>query len=301
MGSVVMSIDAELGWGFHDVASPPPDRLAAARRGWRQLVDLLDEYRVPATWAVVGHLFLAGCDGEHAAHPTALDWFERERTSWRDRPDLRFAPELVADVLGARVDHDVGSHTFSHVDAGEPWVDREVFLAELVAANEAAGSLGVEPRSFVFPRNVVGFRETLAEAGLDVYRGPRRLPEGGLARSFGKLVEATDPERARLVQPSVDEHGLVEVPPSLYLYGFEGLARTVVESVWTDPVVAQAKHGIERAARTSGVFHVWLHPNNLVDARDVRRLRAVLEHISRLRRTGGLVVETMADVADRIR
>ncbi|MFW6384983.1 MAG: polysaccharide deacetylase family protein [Halodesulfurarchaeum sp.] len=300
MGSVVISIDAELGWGFHDLDEPTVRLVEASREGWKTLLDLLSEYQIPATWAVVGHLFLEECDGRHADHPTPPGWFDREQGEWKDRPDLRFGGSLITKLLNADVGHDVGSHSFSHVVFDDPRITREIVAAELAAAADAADRYGVEFESFVFPRNAVGYRDVLADAGYTVYRGERIQPSAGVARSVDKLARAIDPDRVRLVEPYVDEYGLVDVPPSLFLFGFEGVPRTVVESVWADPMVRQAKHGIDRASRDDGVFHIWLHPSQLVSERDVRRVRAVLEHVDRRRRDSGLAVETMADVAKRL-
>jgi peptidoglycan/xylan/chitin deacetylase (PgdA/CDA1 family) len=58
----VISVDAELGWGFHDI-DPPTSRVEAARTGWKRLAGLFNEYDVPATWAVVGRQ----CDEQHWA------------------------------------------------------------------------------------------------------------------------------------------------------------------------------------------------------------------------------------------
>jgi peptidoglycan/xylan/chitin deacetylase (PgdA/CDA1 family) len=300
MGSVVISVDAELGWGFHDRTAPPMDLVEASREGWRLLLDLCSEYGIPTTWAVVGHLLLEDCDGVHADHPAPAGWFERERREWRDRPELRFGGDLIPRLLAADPGHDVGCHTFSHVVFDDERVTRETVRAELEAAIQAGRRHGIEYDAFVFPRNAVGYRDLLAEAGFTVYRGARSRPPEGPRRALAKLAAAVDPRRVRLVEPSVDEYGLVDVPPSLFLFGFEGRPRTVVETVWDDPVVRQAKHGIDRAATQDGIFHMWLHPCQLVDERDVTRVRSVLAHVDRRRQESDLTVETMADVADRV-
>ena len=43
MGAVVISIDAELGWGFHDYPAEerPTDRIERSRWGWTQLAETL--------------------------------------------------------------------------------------------------------------------------------------------------------------------------------------------------------------------------------------------------------------------
>lgn len=295
MGSVVISLDAELGWGFHDLPEPPTDRVENAREGWRTMLELCDRFEVPATWAVVGHLMLETCDGTHADHPAPDGWFERERTSWRDREDLRFGPDLVRAVLASSVDHELGCHSFSHVLFGRPETSAELARAELRRCQEIAAQWGLTVDSFVYPRNDVGHRAVLAEAGFDAYRGTTPTADGV------RGVVGTLTGQSLLVEPRIDDYGLVNVPASAFLFGFEGPIRTVAEAVWEDPMVATARRGIDQASDGDGVFHMWLHPNNLVDDRDRERMRAILEHVDRRRATTDLTVETMGAVATRLR
>ncbi|OLZ40434.1 polysaccharide deacetylase [Natrinema saccharevitans] len=295
MGSVVISLDAELGWGFHDLVTPPTERVEAGRRGWSVMLELLEEFEVPATWAVVGHLMLDSCDGVHADHPAPEGWFARERGEWADREDLRYGPDLVAAVLEADADHEFASHSFSHVLFGRPETDRELAAAELERSREIAADWNRSIDTLVYPRNDVGHRDVLAEQGVTAYRG--RSPTRDGVRG---LFDSTVRDRSMLVEPVVDEYGLVNVPASMFLFGFEGAARTVAESIWADPMVELARRGIDEAARTDGLFHMWLHPNNLTDERDDRRMRAILSHLDRQRAATDLRVETIADVAGRV-
>ncbi len=292
-GSVVLSLDAELGWGFHDLESPPPQRVEAGRRGWSTMLKLLDEFEIPATWGVVGHLLLDSCDGRHADHPAPDGWFERERTEWRDREELRFGTDLVAALLEADVDHEFASHSFSHVLFSE--IDRELAVAELERSREIATEWGESFDSFIYPRNEVGHRDVLAEQGVRAYRGRTPYREGSRV-----VFDSAIRDRSLLVDPVIDEHGLVNVPASLFLFGFEGAARTVAESVWADPMVRVAKAGIDEAVRSNGLFHMWLHPNNLTHERDDRRMRTILSYLDRRRAETDLSVETIGDVARRI-
>jgi peptidoglycan/xylan/chitin deacetylase (PgdA/CDA1 family) len=295
VGSVVISLDAELGWGFHDLADPPTERVEAGRRGWSVMLELFEEFDIPATWAVVGHLMLDDCDGVHADHPAPDGWFDRERTDWADRDDLRYAPDLVTDLLQSDADHEFASHSFSHALFGRPETDREFAVAELERSREIAADWNESIDSFVYPRNDIGHREVLAEQGVSAYRG--RSPTRDGVRG---IFDSTIRDRSMLVEPAVDEYGLVNVPASMFLFGFEGPARTVAESIWTDPMVELARSGIDEAARTDGLFHMWLHPNNLTHERDDRRMRAILSHLERRRTATDLTVETMGDVARRV-
>lgn len=295
MGTVVISIDAELGWGFHDLQTLP-ERIEHARDGWQYLVDLLDEYDLPATWAVVGHLLLEECDGTHGDHPLGPDWFSRERTTWAQRPDLRFADGLVEAVRESGPDHEIGCHTFSHVEFGAPQTSAEVARAELAASQRAATARGIELSSLVFPRNSIGHRRELAAAGFDCYRGRTPNPDSPTR----KLLDATDgTPTPRIVQPAVDDWGLVNLPASLHLFGFEGLARTLVEPVFGDPIVEHVERGLAAVADDDGVFHVWLHPSSVSDERDRSRIRQICERIDAYR--PAVDVATMATVAEQIR
>ncbi|WP_247004881.1 polysaccharide deacetylase family protein [Halosolutus gelatinilyticus] len=295
MGSVVLSLDAELGWGFHDFDVLPRERVESGRRGWTAMLELLAEFEIPATWGVVGHLMLESCDGRHPAHPAPEGWFERERTDWRDREELRFGPDLVTALLESDVDHEFASHSFSHVLFDDPTTDRELAVAELERCEDLAAAWGQSIESFIFPRNETGHRDVLAEVGIAAYRGRTPFREG-----TGAIFDSTVRNRSFLVEPIVDEYGLVNVPASLFLFGFEGRARTVAESIWADPMIAVARRGIDEAARADGIFHMWLHPNNLTDERDDRRMRTILSYLDRRRAETDLTVETMADVAHRV-
>jgi peptidoglycan/xylan/chitin deacetylase (PgdA/CDA1 family) len=300
MGSVVFSVDAELGWGFSDFDQPPASRIDGAREGWRTLLAAFESNDVPATWAVVGHLFLDSCDGRHADHPSIPGWFDRERGAWNTRPDLRFGRDLITEVTSSPVSHDIACHSFSHVLFGDPETTHEIAYAELAAAVDAAAAAGIEFESFVFPRNSVGHRELLSEFGFRCYRGARSEPAGRLQRTVHKLRMAARTSAVGLETPTIDEYGLVNVPPSLYLFGFEGWPRGILTALWDDPVVSIAKRGIDRACNEDGLFHLWLHPNNILGESDRTRVGRIVEYAAAKRDTTDLRIETMADVAARV-
>lgn len=302
MATVVISVDAELAWGSHDFESVPTDRVESAREGWRTLVDRFSLYEVPATWAVVGHLFLADCEGEHPDHPSLDGWFEADPGGPASTNERWFADGLVDALEESPLEHDVGGHSFSHRQLS-PDLDREIARAEIAATVEAAAERGFDLDSFVHPGNVIGHRDLLADHGFTCYRGRRPgLPyDGTPVEPARKLLSGVVGGPPRLVEPGVDEHGLVDVPASLYLFDIDGAPSRALHRAGFDPVVDRAKRGIEAAAERDGVYHLWLHPNNLVDASDVDRVERVLEHVDIVRSRTDLTVETMATVAERVR
>ena len=302
VGEVVFSIDAELAWGYHDL-DRAPDRVDNARQAWHTALRLLRKHDVPATWAIVGHLLLQECDGRHESHPLGPSWFpcEAGRVGPTTDDDWR-APNLVEAVRVADQDHEIASHSFSHVLLND--VDREVAAAEAAESVAAAERAGIDLESFVFPRNMVAHLDALAEHGFSCYRGtrPSRWYEDSRLRPLLKFVDwspvGTEPP---LVTPRLDEHGLVDVPASLYLFSFEGFGRRAASLVGRKPVVEVAKRGIDKAVDADGVFHMWLHPHNLLQPDGEERLDAILEYLSRRRAETDLTVQTMSEVARDVR
>ncbi len=144
-----------------------------------------------------------------------------------DREDLRYGPDLVADVLASDAGHEFASHSFSHVLFGRAETDRELADAELERSRELAADWDQSIDSFVYPRNDVGHRDVLADHSVTAYRG-RSPTRDGVRGVFDSTVR----DRSMLVEPTIDEYGLVNVPASMFLFGFEGPARTVAESIW---------------------------------------------------------------------
>lgn len=301
MGTVVISLDAELAWGFHDLEDGPDGRIGGARDGWRALLALFDEFEIPATWGIVGHLFLDECDGRHGSLAAPDGWFSNDPGGRADDRSVRFAPDLVRAVRDAAVGHEIATHTFSHVEFGQAGTTRAMAASELRESTRLADAWDLDVASMIFPRNTVGHRDVLSEFGIRAYRGrsPDRWYHGRRAEPAWKSLSLTLGRDPPVVTPSVDRFGLVNIPASLYLFCFEGLPRRLADRVVGDPVVRAAKRGIDAAAASDGTCHLWLHPNNLRTPADIERVRSVLEYLAATVSTTGLEVATMDDVARR--
>jgi len=303
-GSLVISIDAELGWGVHDLRSLPETwkrRVAASRQAWLQLLELFETYRIPATWAIVGHLLVADGQQFHDRHPLSGDWFEQARHGLAESPSRWVGSDLVEAIRSSSVEHEIGSHSFSHVVFDE--VTEEVARAECQFAREVGQLHGYDFRSFVFPRNAVAHVSALSEAGFECFRGhpPPRLPAIPGLRGGALLAGAvTGLFGPPLVSPTTTDEGLVNVPASMFLGGYRGNLSSVLATVDDDPAVRLAKQGIDRACDTQGLLHLWLHPGDLTDNAYIRRVRRVLSYAARQRDSRDLRIEKMGDVARRV-
>src|SRR5262249_51631195 len=114
-GLFILSLDTEIAWGTYG-----PKELSRFQASFdsnrfliRRLLDLLDRYSIPATFAVVSHLFLRYCTG----HPDVL----QPHYAWASEPDSArdpcsdvehapwyYGPDIIAAIREARTGHEIG-------------------------------------------------------------------------------------------------------------------------------------------------------------------------------------------------
>ena len=308
-GVFTISLDTELAWGTFDKGNI--EQYEAAYRNTPQVIDrlceLFDEYEIPATWAVVSHL-LEECDGDHSDRTSpdfawVDDWFDQLPCASGIDEDLWYAPWLIEKIQDCQTEQEIGLHGSTHMQLGADGCLRQHADEEIGAAVETLRSHGVEPTSFVFPRNDVGHVDVLREHGLEVYRGvDARWYERASVLSAVKPPLRFADEAIRGTPPVVEpvnRDGIVEIPGSqVFRPSHDGWQYTPGESS-----VVRAKKGLRRAAHTGGVFHLWFHPFNLGHKpdRDLARLEAVLTAAAELAAEGELVCRQLANAVSRKR
>jgi peptidoglycan/xylan/chitin deacetylase (PgdA/CDA1 family) len=313
LGRFVLTLDFELIWGTLDLFGPERFRRACEverAEAFGRLLDLLDEFQIPATWCVLGHLFLDRCREEGGVvHPEIVrprhawakgDWFAADPRSDEAHAPLFYGRSLVRQLLERKVAHEVGSHSFSHVIFGDPGCSEATAASELLASRKCAAELGVSPTSFVFPRDSVGHLRLLPEHGFTCYRGAspswyesRVLP--GSIRRLGHLIDVLSMRTPPTVRPVTAANGLINLPGSMIYFPAHGLRRLL-------PVAARVRRairGLRRAVSNGQTFHLWFHPTNLADHTEdmLGGLRAILLAVDRMRMAGRLQVTTMRSAA----
>ncbi len=216
-----------------------PTRFEDNRKGTLALLELADRYAVPLTWAVCGK----------AAEDDSRSY---------------------SAILNSSTRHEVGVHTFSHIDATS--CTAEDFRADI---ERCIGALGrSQPRTFVFPWNREAHFDVLRDLGFRNFRGK--------ARAIGL--------------PMVRE-GLIDVRPVYYVDQKSEGAESLMTSY------------INLCVKRSAVFHLWTHPWSLVIGGSTAPMMATLErvfaHMAALRderslatlTVDGVGASTMTDVA----
>ena len=278
------------------------------REAMPRVLDLLDRYGMPATWATVGHLFLSSCERRDGQpHPELArpdyrwkpdDWYREDPTSTVDNDPFWYGPDLLEEVRSRATAHEIGSHSFSHILFGDPGCSRKAASADVSAAVDAAANVGVRLHSFVYPRHSCGHVDILREHGFSVYRGALLEPFLQLPTAvrrplrFMAMLTAFPP---RTTSP-IREHGLVHVPASmLFALPPSGVGSTITWRM----LARRAIRGIRRAEQRREVFTMFFHDHNfgIRTGDHLRALREVLAHASSRRERGTLDVATMSQMA----
>jgi hypothetical protein len=303
-GIFTLSFDVELAWGEFYRGPVGVERLLEARRIFPKLLRLLEKHEIRATFAIVAHLLLAGCEG-HPSMPRphlswrTQDWYDADPQTDEKHDPVWYAPSLIALIKNAGSGHDVGSQGFSHIPLDEPGVSIEVARAEVAESSRLLRANGHAGSSFVFPRNGICYREVLAEEQFTCYRGVERRwyrHSHRIIRKAGHLLDQVLSTTPPVGRPT--RHGLVvEVPSSMLFLSREGMRRYLPLRAR----VERARKGIERAIATGSVFHLWMHAEDLVPGADLmlQALQSVLLHVRHCADRGEIVIRTMAELAEK--
>src|SRR5262249_21214949 len=144
-----------------------------------------------------------------------------------------YAPDLIQQITASRVAHEIGTHSFSHINFEAKYSNADVVCAELEICHEAMKPFGLRPTTLIFPRNQAEYSHLplMAAAGITAVRHRDRS------------VRLSYPERLR--------SGVYRIYESMNL-------RTARHYDYLDKVKIFIHKAIERHA----VYALWFHPSD---------------------------------------
>ncbi len=197
------------------------------------------------------------------------DWYDDDPcTDVESNPEW-YAPDLIEGILESKVNHEISTHTFTHIDFSDENCTRELALSELRKCREVMKEFGLTPRTIVFPGGTAGHYSELKEMGIIGYRG----------KFTGK---------EELVFPQISEHGIVNLPASL------GLGK---REEWSNAYqIKRIKKYIDAAIKNKLLFHLYFHPS--LNSELVEEIfPAILAYGAKKRDEGKLWIATMEEIA----
>jgi peptidoglycan/xylan/chitin deacetylase (PgdA/CDA1 family) len=277
--AVCISSDFEMSWAFRGRGRHAAEHIGITeRQNVPRILQLLEKYSVPITWATVGHLFLESCErGEsgfpHAHMPRPVvndrwegDWYKHDPcTDFRKDPSW-YAPDLIQQVIACKTPQELGTHSFSHVSFADHCSTPELVQREMEECVRVMKPFGVKPRAFVFPHNIseYSYLPLLADAGITA------------VRHRDKKIRLSYPERT----PS----GVYKIYESMNL-------RAARHYDYVD----KARIFIEKAMERHAAYALWFHPSDPIDVFE-NQFQGILKYVDSERKSGRLWVAPMSEL-----
>ncbi len=278
--AVCISADFELNWAWREKDLDERDlRGTIERDNFKYILQLLEDYSIPITWATVGHLFLKSCscrkDGlAHDSMPRPHynrrwkgDWYRHDPCSDYNKDPLWYAPDLIQQIIESKVPHEIGTHSFSHIDFSTEYSSNELVRCEMEQCATVMAPFDLKPRSLVFPFNKMGYSYL------------------GVFSELGVIAVRHRDAKVRLSYPERTDSGVYKIYESMNL-------RSPKYYNYLD----KAKIFIEEAAKRNAVYHLWFHPSDPIQLFK-REFREIIEYIYKEREKGVVWVATMGELA----
>jgi len=306
-GVVTLSMEIELGWGVHDLddTSHLSDGGRHERRYLASCLDRCDRLDVPVSFDVVGHLCQPACDCDHdGGHEEG--WFAADPgTNVEDDP-LFYAPEAIAAIADRPTDHELCTHTYSHVPCHE--VDRETLAWELEEAQSQLERLsGSRTVSIVPPRHYRPPADALREAGIETMRICRDTSDRSRPARAKELLVGPHPTfEPRLVDGVLETY--CTSYPSLTSSALPAGQRSAPAPFSALPVRTRQylqrrylRQAVADAAAADRYCHLWCHLYDLSNRYQWRLVSDFLEELAAMRDRGEVEIMTMEALNDHVR
>ncbi|HEX2135106.1 MAG TPA: polysaccharide deacetylase family protein [Microvirga sp.] len=271
-------------------------------KAYQDILALFDKWAIEATFAFVMAFtlskeeFRARADLFRDVHVKTENWLRHFRAEAAEGVfEGWFVPEAFERVRAAGR-HEIACHGFSHLPLAEDLTGEEDARHELAAALEVARAKGVTLKTFVYPRNQIGYVHLLREHGFSGYRERLPRPPGPLGKITSFLTEFNVFTPAQSAT-AMAGNGITAIPPGYFLNWRFGLRRVVPVPV----TVARWRHIIAHAVHHGGVAHLWFHPHNIIDGPEtLATLDRILALVAARQERGELEVLTQEAYCARL-
>lgn len=257
-----ISIDTELLWGRKDLNySSFIPKVRQERIIIKKLLSIFKKYEIHATWAIVGKLFT---------------------TSKNNKPNknLWYAPDVVEMVSNTK-NQEIACHSFTHPEFTK--ISRNDAIKEIEKCIQEAKKINIDIKSFIFPRNKIKHLDVLKRYNFLSFRGKD-------SNSKELLMLRLPP----VYSPSLS-NGLTNIRGSMYFVSSRGIKRFIPPYLRT----LKIKLGINNAIKQGKIFHLWLHPVDLVDNSKMLfgEIENICKYVSNKKNKGLIEVKTMKEIA----
>lgn len=291
VGKITISVEIELAWGGHDLDEYEGFQKSISKNAQKEryflkkLLQLCSDNGIPLTFDIVGHLFLEECSGNHLGpHPEG--WFDNDPgTDYKNDPQF-YAPDIVDMIRKEPIDHEICTHTFSHIPCGE--VSSNVVAWELEKVTELHKSnLDQDVSSLVPPRHSPPPENILTDQGIEIIREPWEgtNSSGRLEYLYNELF-GNHPIRA----PKI-ENGIVKsysTPSGSLNVRYLPLGQSSPNRVFQFiPLRIRKKlhkryliNSVDAAIAQDSYVHLWTHLNDISNKHQMKSIEDLIKFLS---------------------
>ena len=283
----VLSLDFELGWGSIENELWKRREAKGVYENLRTVLPLfleeMDVLEIPVTWAFVGAMLDEPGKRQFHHLPKAI---RNQTISFVSNAKQKTvdARDLFDMILGSRVKHAFGSHTYSHVRFDYPGLNEEFIRKDMEQFARVSRSLGVETDSLVFPQNIEGYHKQLRQLNYQSVRTPpnKAFSKSKMLHLISSAMTAPPLSRINKMDDGMSRHS-----GSMF---FNSGPKRVHRLPF---VVNQALSGLNAAIKNNGTIHIWIHPFNLSESPFLlAALLKVMKEVAKKREKGLIEVST---------
>jgi len=286
MNKVILSFDFEIGWGDitngiwrHREYSGVYKRL---RTILPEILQIMDDYDIRTTWATVGAM-IEKPELRDFSHLTNAQRIVIEK-SINDAESHTFnGIDLFEAVLKTKTNHQIVSHSYSHIPFDYEGMNGEIAREEFRRFNNVLAKFDLSTNKHVFPENIEKFYAELHEAGVEKVR-----------------VSADNFFSNRILY--LLSLAVIPPPSSKELFNNTGVIRHYGSMLFHDagnanriPLLERrVKLGLNNVINKNYNLHIWAHPFNFAESEKLLlSFKKLIKHIAGLRDEGKLLVDFM--------
>ncbi|TKX85369.1 polysaccharide deacetylase [Halorubrum sp. SS5] len=306
VATITLSLEIELGWGFHDKSYGTElfsEQCTVEHRTLDRLLDVCDRTGVPISFDIVGFLLNSPGYGAEPS-PHSGDWWPSEIGGTSEDP-LYYAPSVVDRIRSASVDHEICTHTYTHIPCAE--FSDEILNWELERASEIHQDHSLQPpTSIVPPRHSPPSRAILDQNGIDCVRVAAVEPPESNISSFTYYLTRSHPiQKPEMVNNVLETYTSMNTSLTApYLQNgqksphpaFRMIPRRVRKRIHRR-YLSQA---IERAVEKDSYTHLWSHLFNISNDIQFPIVTEFLTELEERQRRGEIEISKMTDLVDTV-
>lgn len=277
-GAVVLTFDFELGWGSIENGLWAIREYEGVYEKLRDVVPellvALSDLEIPSTWAAVGAL--NDMDAVHKLDHLPSSYKEKVLIALEKADSRTFNGTDLIEQLAASRNTKLACHSYSHIRFDHPDINSDTVRSELRNFSNAFENYQIEP-TLIFPQNIVGFEDVVAEEGYTLYRAPDYVRKSMLQ---SMIVRNVMPPRTTICSSYRDN--LTARRGSMFFNSGRGRKKML-----TPLVGRQARRGLRHLAKKGGELHIWNHPFNFTETPELLKgFLSFLRYAAKLRDAG---------------